>query len=834
MHFILIPHTHWDREWYLPFEGFRIKLVNLMDILLTIVEKDPEFRFMLDGQTAILEDYLEIKPENEERLKKHIREGRIQIGPWYVQPDEFLISGESLIRNLLVGEKIAKEFGKKMSVGYLPDTFGHIQELPAILNGFGIGSFVFMRGAGDEVKNTEFKWRCRDGSEVIACHLLTGYGNGANLSNVSIDKAVERIELIKEISKQKNVNLLLNGSDHLFPEPEISKRLRELSIRTGDTFELGDLEKYVDRIRKETTSEFEGELRESKYSPILPEVLSTRTYLKQKNRAIEDLIVFYAEPLNVFNYLINGNFYEIPWKELLKNHAHDSICGCGIDEVHAENMRRFEGVEKSVVEAISHCAEELSEKDGSFTVYNPVSWERRELVEVEIDLSKTKVLVNSENEIVPYVISYGKLKFIAKIRGMTFENYRFVDGKNENRLKGTVKVDERTLENEFLKLRVNENGSMDLCDKTGGKTFQNLNIFADQGDRGDEYNFCEAGELITTEPSKPDISKPDIRIIENNPLVGMLKIEHKLKLPLKISGDRERREGKTECRISVFVGVCSNVPRVDITTEVENSARDHRLSILFPVEDQDKVVVGGKFGVIQRKHGKKYKKDAKEGELFEKLILNPKPADKEKGWTEDPPESYPFDRFVDLGDLTIIAKGLFEYSFMKDEMAITLLRCVGYLSRDDLDNRRGHAGPGFETPDAQCQGKHRFEYSLLPHSSLSSHSEIYHQALNHNLPFMTFKGKLKGRVEILPDSLIISCFKVSEDENGIILRLYNVENKKIRGKVKLPFSVEKSWITDLKEDLVKEIEVYKNENENEVNFEVGPYELISLKVKLKN
>ncbi len=820
MHFVVIPHTHWDREWYLPFESSRVRLVNLIDILLNIVEKDPEFRFMLDGQTVILEDYLEVKPENEERLKKHIKEGRIQVGPWFVQPDEFLISGESLIRNLLVGEEIARKFGKKMNIGYLPDTFGHIQELPAILNGFGIDSFVFMRGAGDEVENTIFKWRYKDENEVIAIHLLTSYGNGANLSNISMDKAVEKIELMKKIYEDRNdANsiLLLNGTDHLFPEPEISRRLKKLSEMTENSFELGDLEKYVDEVRRgiEGIKEFRGELRESKYYPILPGVLSTRIYLKQKNREIEDLMVFYAEPLNVFNYIINKKSCRLPWSELLKNHAHDSIYGCGIDEVHVENMKRFECVEKSVMKTISDCIEELSEKNSSFTVYNPVNWCREELV--EIVGMPDKVLLNSKGEIVPYVVSNGKLKFIAKVDGISFENYTFAEGKNEE--KGSVRSGKRSLENEFLRVYVNEDGSIELYDKVQNKGIKNLNIFADQGDRGDEYNFCGIGDVITSKGSRPNIE-----VMESNPLFGVLRVEYLMKLPLALSKDRRRREGKVDCNISLFIKVCSGLPRVDITVEVQNCAKDHRLSILFPAGSKNEITAGSKFGVVQRRHEneKKYKR---ESDLFEKLIETPLPEGKEKGWVEDPPESYPFDRFVDTGEIAIIVKGLFEYSFIEGNLAITLLRCVEHLSRDDLDNRRGDAGPGFETPDAQCQGKHKFEYSLFPGSDLIC---LYHQALNHNLPLMVFDGKIDGSIMVSPDSLILSSLKVAEDGCGIVLRLYNVEGKRINGKLKLAHNIKRAWLTNLKEDVVKELSVYKDE----INFEVESYGIASLKIEL--
>ena len=135
----LISHTHWDREWYLTFQEFRFKLIHLVDLLLDILEKNQNYmNFSLDGQAIILDDYLEICPSRANEIIEHIKQGRINFGPWYISPDEFLITGEGHIRNLLEGDKISKISGGKMKIGYLPDTFGHIGQMPQILNGFGI------------------------------------------------------------------------------------------------------------------------------------------------------------------------------------------------------------------------------------------------------------------------------------------------------------------------------------------------------------------------------------------------------------------------------------------------------------------------------------------------------------------------------------------------------------------------------------------------------------------------------------------------------------------------------------------------------------------------
>src|SRR5690349_7596891 len=179
---LVVSHTHWDREWYLPFQLYRIKLVRLIDRLLAILQDDPRYaHFMLDGQTVVLEDYLEVRPDRRAGLAEHIGSGRVLAGPWYILPDEFLVSGESIIRNLQRGTRIAREFGASMPVGYVPDPFGQISQLPQLLRGFGLDWAVFWRGVGD-VGGTEFAWQGPDGSQVLVTHIPRGYANGLPLN----------------------------------------------------------------------------------------------------------------------------------------------------------------------------------------------------------------------------------------------------------------------------------------------------------------------------------------------------------------------------------------------------------------------------------------------------------------------------------------------------------------------------------------------------------------------------------------------------------------------------------------------------------------------------
>src|SRR3989440_1547411 len=230
LNIILVPHTHWDREWYLTFQQFRMRLVHAIDRLLDILDHDPTFsHFMLDGQTIVLDDYLEVRPEHAERLKNYIRSGRIQVGPWYLQPDEFLVSGESLVRNLQIGLRQAAEYGEQMRAGYVPDCFGHIAQLPQILRGFGIDNAVFWRGVGAEAHKSEFFWAAPDGTQVLVIFLASamGYSNARDMPLVP-EEFVARVELLAAPllpMATTNSLLFMNGSDHLEPQEGLPKTI---------------------------------------------------------------------------------------------------------------------------------------------------------------------------------------------------------------------------------------------------------------------------------------------------------------------------------------------------------------------------------------------------------------------------------------------------------------------------------------------------------------------------------------------------------------------------------------------------------------------------------
>src|SRR3954470_8985644 len=350
----VVSHTHWDREWYLTYEQFRLRLVALIDRLLDLLDGDPAYKhFHLDGQTIVLEDYLEIRPEQESRLREAIADGRILIGPWYVMPDEFLVSGESLIRNLLRGHRISREFGSPMPVGYLPDLFGHVGQMPQIWRQFGLDNTILWRGFGGG--DAEYWWAAPDGSRVLMLHLPPeGYCNARRIvfdPDAMMARAAEKIEYERGRTRTGQA-LLMNGVDHVEPQTEVPMLVDKLSAIPGQRAAHSTLPEYVAAVRARVHAEspvldtVAGELRGgTDYANLLPGVLSARVYLKQQNARVQTLLESYAEPLSVFAAVLGARYpageLRHAWKTLLQNHPHDSICGCSIDAVHEENMTRF-------------------------------------------------------------------------------------------------------------------------------------------------------------------------------------------------------------------------------------------------------------------------------------------------------------------------------------------------------------------------------------------------------------------------------------------------------------------------------------------------------------
>lgn len=373
--------THWDREWYQTFQGFRLQLVEAIDALVELLESDEEFAvFHLDGQTIVLDDYFEVRPEMKERVVKLIRDGRIVIGPWYCMPDEFLVSGEAIIRNFLKGKEKCDKIGvEPWKVGYVCDIFGHISQFPQILNNIGIESAVLGRGTNEHTTQAFFNWKSPDGSSVTTFKLRDGSGYGAySMEVVGQRKKYNCVQAESEefVEKSKKyidyefsrfngeIAVIMDAMDHEPAHVETSQYLKKLSEIYPDAevihCNLKDVFDYV-KNNKYTMQTKTGELietakKEGSYLHLLSHVLSSRQSIKALNDKCQNILERRLEPLFLYlksqkiNY--SHNYLNVAWTNLLQNHPHDSICGCSVDRVHEEMKFRFSQIE-SIYEAIS-------------------------------------------------------------------------------------------------------------------------------------------------------------------------------------------------------------------------------------------------------------------------------------------------------------------------------------------------------------------------------------------------------------------------------------------------------------------------------------------------
>jgi mannosylglycerate hydrolase len=393
----VVPHTHWDREWYHPYQTFRLKLVGVIDELLALLERDPSYRtFLLDGQLAVVDDYLEIRPEHEGRLRALAAAGRLTVGPWYVLMDEFLVSAETIVRDLQMGIERGADFGGVMEVGYLPDMFGHVAQMPQILAQAGFDHAVVWRGVPSSVDSTAFCWEAPDGSRVRAEYLVAGYGNGAAVPN-DAKALLRRLGSLEEefasFLGDGTPLLFMNGTDHQPPQPWLGPIVAEAN-QMQDAYDLAitSLPEYVEPLSSEGLPAWRGELRSGARSNLLMGVGSNRVDVKQAAARAERWLERTAEPLSAL-YLEPDRwpaaFLDVAWKQMVRNAAHDSICACSADEVvdavlhrYAEARQIGEGLTEAALASIGD-----SLQQPGTTVVNPTARRRGGVVEVVVPVN---------------------------------------------------------------------------------------------------------------------------------------------------------------------------------------------------------------------------------------------------------------------------------------------------------------------------------------------------------------------------------------------------------------------------------------------------------------
>jgi mannosylglycerate hydrolase len=392
----VVPHTHWDREWYASFQSFRLRLVDLLDDLLPRMERDPSYgRFLLDGQLAVVDDYLAVRPDAEDRLRHLVGSGRIAVGPWYTLPDEFLVSGETLIRNLQLGLRTADRFGGAMQIGYLPDMFGHVAQMPQILRHFGFEHAVVWRGVPAAVDRSGFWWQAPDGSTVRAEYLPQGYGNGSALPD-DAKQLVAQVGAFADLwdGLVTGPILWMNGTDHQAPRPWLGRVVAEANdIQDDLRFEVVSLAEHLAATPVDGLASWQGELRSGARANLLMGVTSNRVDVRQAAARAERTLEQLAEPLSAL-FLPPERWpsalLDEAWRGVIRNAAHDSVCACSIDDVCDAVLHRYteatdiaDGLaERAVAGLAAGLARRADATAGRTVVVNPSVRPRRGLVEL--------------------------------------------------------------------------------------------------------------------------------------------------------------------------------------------------------------------------------------------------------------------------------------------------------------------------------------------------------------------------------------------------------------------------------------------------------------------
>lgn len=816
----IVPHSHWDREWYMSFEEHRFRLVSFIDSVIEKMENDPDFKyFHLDGQMILISDYLEVKPYMFERIKKLVNSGRLQVGPWYVLQDEYLVSDEANVRNLLIGLDTCKEMGLKPTmIGYFPDSFGNVAQMPQILKKCGINSAVFGRGV---TNISEIVWKSEDGSCVTAAHFAPWYNN-ANELPVSDEQAKIRNEkLLFEFKRASKCNhcLGMNGCDHQPIQQNLNEAIRAMNKNAPENVEyiFSNLPDYMEKV-EECTADYpviKGELMKQTVGgmSLLVSTASARIYIKQANRKAQNLIERCAEPLSAMAYIKGADYpsdyLNFAWKNLLLNHPHDSICGCSVDEVHEEMMIRYKKTDQ-ISSSISKSALEnickgFKVKDGSGTpvaVFNTSVFENTGLVSVTVDLPDGEpvydlclcdadgTVVAQNPDIQTHVFKYflpdnafrytdyvNRYKFTFFADKVPAMGSRIYFAKECSLKRPVMAHTDNSAENELISLKIEDDGSLTVFDKSNNKEYSGLNTYENITDTGDEYFFKAFGKEVTTEkkPARISVKKADIDYVT-------FEIKQQLIIPEGFDRDANSVTDKNvEFNITTFVTLNAFERGVTVKTVMENRSGFHRVRALFKNGIKtDKVYANGTFDVLARD-------------------INDNP--------DFPTNEQRLQSFVALKDqedmLLVATRGLHEYEVKRDgsnTLCINLLRSVDQL---------GDWGY-FPTPDAQCLGTNTAEYKIFVGKesdyALCEKSAFHFSA--DDMPAVQFTAQNGSGNSPAEESLLSvegsllwnTAFKKQESGDGLVLRLYNTSDAENKATLKIDGFFKTVREADIKEN----------------------------------
>lgn len=804
----LVFQTHWDREWYFTFERYRYRLMHVVERAMAALENHEIEYFILDGQTLPLEDYLEVcEPKNKERILKLIQSGQMIIGPWYIAMDEFLVHGESIIRNLEIGRKMANKYGISQLVGYLPDTFGHIGQMPQILNDFSIDNAIMWRGI--DLNQSNFIWCGVDDSKLFTIFLSEGYYqpvlNEKDYINATKNYA-DRMEKYTSIGHM----LLTAGGDHLMPiNDNLKGRIEAIEKAYPDLkLQVTNYQDYIKLVKEETKDKslntITGELRSNAKAYILPNVLSTRSYLKQLNQELEDEMIGYIEPLMALAYLksddIPFSYVSHIWKTILQNQPHDSICGCSIDEVHQENEMRglkakemissfFEGLWNQLnllpMSFYNTDGKRIDSDDVTFSIYNPHPFPYQGVISGTLWLNQEHpwdsfVIVDEQEQEYEVAIStiqdhrlfVSPLDYPPIFRPGKAVHFK-VDVKDLKPLtlsmfklkeKESLKVIHETsnfIENQLIRVELSKDGSLSVFDKVNQELYKDWHKFYASMDAGDSYNYSK--------PEQDHLSTP---YIEGKPLVEKSSISQTMTYSLILDqpeGLHVSRKKPLESKVSTTIKVTLTLNHHDsyvkVSTTIDQKGKDQRLRMQFPL------------GIKLEHHTN--------DSAFE---LVKRTSNRKEEWVAERQKEVPVVVDSSLSmihgvnknrGIQFFHRGLHETQTIESSdqtiVEVTLIRSVSHLSRDDFGSRGGAAGPNLATPEAQCLRVHTFDYAFGPIDDKTTAVDTFKQAtLFRKQPriIKAYGHYQPSIIGLTNDNIVLTSFRLIETQK-VEVRLWN-------------------------------------------------------------
>jgi mannosylglycerate hydrolase len=878
---VIVPHTHWDREWYLPAGRMCQRLAAMLDDAVVRLEADPSLTFHLDGQVSLIDDYLDVEPGMRRRVAALVSDGRLALGPWYVLADEILAGDEPLVRNLLIGRQRAADLGGWLPVGYSPDAFGHPAALPAILRGFGIATAVVWRGCGEAGRGEPaadlFHWEAPDGSSVLTHRLPpAGYEYGVELPTDAARSRARWRQLQKTLGPRAAVPvlLLLNGADHHALQPDLARAVRTLEgLAPHHEFVIGTLATYFDRVSEalrgseaglRTVGTVRGELRcPSRDAWVLQGVHATRAALKRRIAEGASLLVRWAEPQAALAAASGGRDRRAQlgtaWRHHLLDLSHDVLAGCVVDDVAddvatraREVIREARGLlDDALLDRLRQDLERARRQRAAWTpalvLVNPSARPRDGIVEASVTLFLEDVVVgrpgrettapapgpvpdfslrDPAGRIVPHQVLHA------------YEAWERLDAPRAYPDQDRVWAVRVALDAPpvpalgLLRLEVGRptgRRGRGAATPEPGVAAGRTGLVAPWGAvSAARSGFDVQGGARSLNGVPRLVSERDEGDTYTfEPLPGDVPLAAEWG-PTRVvwPGPLVAAVGRPfavpgRVRGRLFVRVDRGSSLIRFALDGENLCGNHRLRMVFPIGAPARATADMPFGAVTR------------------ALCAREPTGPQREW---PVPTGPMHRFVSGSDWTILTRGLHEYELLPDgAVAVTLFRAVGDLSRGTLRARPGHAAWPAAAPGAQELGPFRVELALAPVAAQGGADGAAWDAVEAAAD--AFHAPLAGRMlrsgidvpdrvggpELIGSGLAFKTLKPRDQGAGVVLRCVNVTEVEQPGVWRWPDPIARAYRARLDETVLEELRL--DAARRAVAFTARPAEIVTIVIE---